>query len=426
MIKDLEEIFKDIDLSWCDGKPEEIINSEKYQDLLLIFPNLKKIFAEGQKMDKFEFDRTVKHVFRVFKVFLSLKEENFHPDTLNSASLSKISEKIHKMNDVNEQFLPLIFMYHDIGRFIDKNNHPLESYNLISEHKLFDSFKISDSEKLLLNKIIQYHLFFATIYTGESTYYGISTLLNDKEFINLISIQDGKYIDVFVDLLEIFTYIDIFGYSYAQIYDHYVKHYDKINKNLKELLKIWPNHEEILKKASYKSQEMLEWRIAGGLRIFQFVETKPYLTEEFYYNKIKESIHELNIETESKYDWKTIKNEFLINTCRIQVRYGLAFLMILAFGNFSRTHLGENQKISPKLINFWISLSKDVSKRSDDDTLLWNLYFTGLPFWAKINRKFVKQLDNDTLLAIIKDAKHEYDKEKKEMNLILNFKMLSV
>ena len=45
---------------------------------------------------------------------------------------------------------------------------------------------------------------------------------------------------------------------------------------------------------------MLDWRIAGGLRIFQFVETKPYLTEEFYYDKIKESIKEHCIENEEK------------------------------------------------------------------------------------------------------------------------------
>ena len=67
-------------------------------------------------------------------------------------------------------------MYHDIGRFIDKKDHPYASYLIITQKKLFKMFELSKIEKQLIIKVIQYHLLFATIYTGESTFYGTFSL----------------------------------------------------------------------------------------------------------------------------------------------------------------------------------------------------------------------------------------------------------
>ena len=420
----LDDIFNEIDLIWCDGSSKEIIASNKLSDLFQIFPNLHNIFQEGQINDDLEYRRTLKHIFRVFKVYQLFKIGKFEHDTLSSASINKIREKVNDLDAINPKFIPLILMYHDIGRFYDKANHPEASFSIIKKKKLLDLYELSEIEKLLINKVIQYHLFFATIYTGESTFYGIYSLINNEGFIKLISYQDGKMIHLFVDLLEIFTFIDIFGYPYSQLYDHYLEYYNEINTRLKDLLNSWPNREKILKSAQQFSYEWLDFRIAGALRIFQFVKTKPYLTENFYFEKIKNSLNNLIIENEEIINWKLIKEKYLIRISKIQVKYGLPFLMILAFGNFYRASLRKSHKISPKLIFFWVMLSKEIQKRTKYEKAIWNLFFEGLPFWSELDKKFAKKLEMGVLKFIIQKARHEFNEEKKEYSIFLNFKPL--
>ena len=68
----------------------------------------------------------------------------------------------------------------------------------------------------------------------------------------------------------------------------------------------------------------------------------------------------VKIENEEICDWSLIKENFLIKSSKIQVKYGLPFLMILAFGDFYRANVRKNQIISPKLIFFWVMLSKEI------------------------------------------------------------------
>lgn len=420
MIDSLYKIFQDLELSWIDSS-KEIINTQKYRDLLSIFPNLNSIFQDGREMDDEEFNRTIKHIFRVFKIFFLMKEESVFHDTLSPDSLKKISAKIRSQNIQNEYIIPLILMYHDIGRFSDKKNHPHQSYLVISKNKLLDQFELLEIEKLLISKIIQYHLLFATIYTGESTFFGVYSLLNDNEFIKLISHE--KYREMFVDLLEFFTYIDILGYSYAKIYDHYLKYFDEINYKLKFLLQLWPNRETALKKALEFSYDWIEWRIAGALRIFQFVETKPYLTREFYFDKLKESINESNNKTIE--DWETIKKKYLTHSCKVQIKYGLAFLMILAFGDFYRSRMTKDKTISYKLILFWILISKKIADKAKvGNNYIWNVYIEGFPHWSKWSELGKKGLEDNTLESIINNSIPIFNKERKEFNLSLDFKQI--
>ena len=126
------------------------------------------------------------------------------------------------------------------------------------------------------------------------------------------------------------------GYSYARIYDHYVKYYDEINIKLRFILNLWPNKEKALELALEYSQEWLEWKIAGALRIFQYVETQPYLTEEFYFGKIRESLNDNIANLVNDRGWDAIRKQDLTNTSKIQLKYGLAMLMLLAFKKFFR------------------------------------------------------------------------------------------
>jgi hypothetical protein len=286
---------------------------------------------------------------------------------------------------------------------------------------LLEAFELSNVEKLLIRKLIHYHLLIATIYTGESTFYGIYSLFNDSEFIKLIS---NKYIiDRFIDLLEVFTYIDILGYFYTKIFDHYIKYYSEISSKLKNILYIWPNNELALEKAKKYSQERLEWRLAGALRIFQFVETKPHLTEEFYYAKLKESIKNSNNELFSELNWNLIKDQYLTHSYKIQMRYSLALLMILAFGSFQRMGLKINTGVSHKLLLFWTLLSKEINLRSKNNhKSLWNIFLEGMPHWSKIDKSFIEILNNDTIESLIHNSNHEFDDDKEEFYLYLDFK----
>ena len=135
--------------------------------------------------------------------------------------------------------------------------------------------------------------------------------------------------------------------------------------------------------------------------------------EEFYYNKIIETFNELPEELKGENDWEKIKKGFFTTICRVQVKYGLGFLMLLAYGSLDRAALRKVQKISPKLLTFWILLSRELQTRSKDNELLWNVYFADLS-WGIMTRAFIKSLDYTALKTIISDAKHDYNKEKKE------------
>ncbi len=417
MIDPLAQIFDNLDLTWIDSS-KEIIESQACTALLSIFPNLEQIFQEGIKNDKDEFIRTIRHIFRVFKVYFLLKNDDFKHESLSENSLTVLRDKINSIEDINEKLLPLILAYHDIGRFFDKKDHPYQSHLVISNNNLLESFDLLDFERLLIDKVIQYHLLFASIYTGEATFFGTSSLLHDIDLV-----KNEKYCDLFVDILEIFTYIDILGYSYAQIFDHYIKYFEEINQNLKQILKLLPDKKKAMEKALEISHEWIEWRIAGAMRIFQFVETKSYLTREFYFTKLKESISESNFELVDCLEWNTIKKKYLISSSQVQIKYGLGFLMILAFGNLFRSRLKKDRNISDKLVFFWLILSKEIRERCKDDVFsLWNVYFINLPNLWKSDKEFAKKIDIETMKRIIKNSNQEFDEKRNEHSLFLDFK----
>ena len=422
MLNELIELFGKIDVVWCDNPGKEIHKSENYEKLMRIFPNLQEIHQEGIKKNQFEFNRTMRHIFRSFKVYYLLKQGNFNYELLSRDSLQQIRTKLVKFSTLNESYIPILLMYHDIGRFVDRKTHATHSSNWIKHRVLFEEFDLSPKDRLLLRKVIEYHLFLATIYTGESTFFGILSLLNDSEFTELLAFQNRNYAELFVDFLELFTYLDIFGYPYSRIFDHYLIYYGEINHKLKNLLSLWPNIDEIVSLAKQYAIEWTDWRLAGALRIFQFVKTKSYLTEEFYFNVLKESIRPEYEELDTSFQWSSIKTEKLSNIYKFQLKYALPFLMLLAFGQFRRLRLKENQTISPKLLQFWMLLSSEVKERGlNEKELVWNVYFENVPFWSEITKKFIEKLKIAAIKSIISEANLFFDKKKNECNLYLDF-----
>jgi hypothetical protein len=421
MIDLLKKIFYNFSLEDIDSL-KDVIESQIYQEFIRLFPNLESILSFGHKNNDIEFDRTVKHIFRSIKVLLSIYFQEFQYGGLSSYSIKQILVKIKEIDTFNQNLIPLILVYHDIGKFIRKRDHPQQSFNLISENELLKPFKLDKDVELLIEKVIQYHILFATIYTGESTYYGTYSLINDEILVNLISISNN--LDIFVDSLEVFTYIDILGYSYSQIFDHYLIYYKKLNNNLKSILSRLPNTESALNIALELSNSSIEWRIAGALRIFQFVTTKPYLTEGFYFDKLKSSIVSLPTDL-SGFNWNDLIDEILIDSYRIQIKYGLPFLMILAFRSFSRANFDKDAEISPNLIYFWIQLTKEINKRSSEHPKSqWNVYVLGIKNWFLITPDVLKIIDPFFLQDIIKNSKSTFDKSINEFTFNLDLSKL--
>lgn len=424
IINQLQKIFADVSLSSIENS-NEIEKTQIYTDFLKSFPNLSEVFELGITRDKQEFTRTIKHIFRSIKIFLNILSDSFTYEGFSNRTLSKILNKLENVQQYNSLIFPLILSYHDIGKFIRKRDHPYQSFILISTRNLLSPFNLLENDRILIQKVIQYHVLFATIYTGESTYYGSYSLIRDSTLVKLLS--DHKYLNLFVDLLEIFTYIDILGYSYSRIFDHYPVYYEKINQNLKNIFRLLPNKELAIQKAFLYSQEWIDWRIAGALRIFQFVETKPYLTESFYFNIIKTSLDSIPYEkfNFTRMEWEQLKESVLKQSCKIQIKYGLAFLMILAFGSFHRSSFNEDVKISHKLILFWILLCQETKNRSiKDKKSLWNVYILGIHNWFTLSRKNLLKIDEELITTVIQEAEFFFDEELREYTLNLDLSII--
>jgi hypothetical protein len=420
MLELLQNIFSEVSLSEIDNL-KEFEESKFYSNFVKSFPNLPEIFCLGVERDKDEFIRTIRHIFRSIKIYLEILEKTYSYSGFSDETLSKIFHKIQNIQGYNQLLIPLILIYHDIGKFIRKRDHPHQSYILISERDLLAPFKLSENDKLLVEKVIEYHILFATIYTGESTYYGTYSLIKDISLVRLLS--DQTYLKLFVNLLEIFTYIDILGYSYSQIFDHYVVFYKRINQNLKDIFSLLPDTEKSIKKSFQYSIDWIEWRIAGALRIFQFIGTEPYLTEQFYYNIIKASLDDLPFEDFNfkRIGWDNLIETELRQSSKIQIKYGLAFLMILTFGSFHRATIKEDVKISHKLLLFWLLLCREVQNRSyENKNAIWNVYILGITNWFALSRKDFSKIDEHLISMIIKSGNSSYDKKLKEYTLNLD------
>ena len=305
----LDKIFSNLTLKWVDDNQINILESNAYRDFILLFPKLDKIFQDSFNKDKSEFERTLRHTFRLLIIYFQLKNGEFKHKSLNLSSIEKIRDKINQIDKINPLFLPLILILHDIGRPFNRKLHTYESAKMIKERDLLSEFNLSEREKLLIIKVIEYHLLIGTIFTGESTYYAVKSLLNDWEFI--IYLDDKDFVNQFVLLSSTFTILDPFGYFYAQIFDHYIEKYSEIEQTLAEFLLFWPDMGVIKKELKSKCLERLDWRLACSLRIFQTINTKPQLTYNFFTKKIRDSVEKYQNEQMDEKNWKSFKLTYL-------------------------------------------------------------------------------------------------------------------
>ncbi|MFW9772611.1 MAG: hypothetical protein ACFFEO_10690, partial [Candidatus Thorarchaeota archaeon] len=316
-----------------------------------------------------------------------------------------------------------LLLFHDIGRPFNREWHTFESANLIKQNGLLVKLQLSLNQQLILYGAIKYHLLPGTIFTGESSYYGTISILNDIELEELWQSEEETHI--FFQTLTAFTIIDILGYDYSRIFDHYFDYYEIIRQNLFEIfhktraLEMEERRFKAFKDLSNLDIQNLKWRVSCALRIFQFVKTKPELTEEFYYSKIEDGLKEIGN------TWENFASSLQNRDIVIQFKYALPALMILASFSFKREPIKNNQKVDENLFQFWQTCCNKVlcyhNKAQNNDIeipKLWNFTFK-LPRGWFYQKDYINFIRSEKFIIALQKINPKYDS--KFDNYFVNF-----
>ena len=384
------------------------------KQLIKLIPDWANIIYSGLRYDETETYRTVRHIFRSLWIYFTIMNDKFESN-IKDQTIKSFKKDLEKISHFQMDFFPLILLYHDIGRPFNREWHTFESAKIIQQRKVIQKLNINSLQELILTGVIRHHLLPGTIFTGESSYYGASSLYNDKELGDIWLSYEN--IEIFFHTLMAFTIIDIWGYDYSKIYDHYFSYYKQIRDNLIRVFgKV--NSLEQKDRQIYLYQELskldnlnLKWRIACALRIFQFVNTRSYLTEEFYFAKIDEGLNNRN------QNWNDFASSLGFEHSLIQFKYALPIMMVLASGNFARKPFDPKEKILPGIFNFWQTCTTIVRNFKiktntliKNNHLLWNFIFN-LPRGWFVQSKKVKYVLSDRFLNDIKESSIIFDSD---------------
>jgi hypothetical protein len=375
-------------------------------------PGWGDFILKGIDYDRPETLRTVRHIFRSLWVYYAIMNNKFEVD-IKSENFSLLKNTLNKIYQYNSEIFPLILLFHDIGRPFNKEWHTFESANMIKQNDLLSKFQLSLKQQLILYGTIKYHLLPGTIYTGESSYYGAISIFNDKDLRMLW--QSTEDISIFFHILNAFTLVDIWGYDYSKIYDHYFRNYDKIRLNLSDIFNKTKSFEceersfALFNALSNLDKNNLKWRISCALRIFQFIETSPDLMKGLYFSKVDEALAQIGI------NWNMFTKSLEDKHTIIQFKYGLPLVMLLASGSFKREPINHEDKIDPKLFYFWQNCCKKVSfylketsKKVSKIPRVWNFIF-GLPRDWFFKKEYMNYIRSEQFLKDLRKIPSKYD-----------------
>lgn len=387
---------------------------------------MNRLIQKGIKVDKQETLRTIRHIFRSLYVYFSIVNKQATVD-LNFEFQRFLKTDLNHLYEINPDLFTYMLLYHDIGRPFNKEWHTFESAKLIQEKNLISKTDMPQKYITILIGAIKYHLLLGTIFTGESSYVGALVLLFD---INLRRIWESEEeTDLFFQILLLFSVVDILGYDYSKIYDHYLSYYLKIKKNLVNgfnHIRIIDNTEEkqkMLYNYFYKlDEENLKWRIACSLRIFQFVNTGPELTKEFYFRKIDQGLEKIGS------NWDQFSKNLGIEHSLAQFKYALPLMMILASGSFSRKPIDKDYIVNRNIYKFWeVSMSK-VKNYSKEVHLgkfpikLWNFIFKFPRNWF-LDENFLKIIQSKKFFSLIDYSIPKIDNALLSFQVCIDYKL---
>ncbi|MFX1259833.1 MAG: hypothetical protein ACFFAN_18435 [Promethearchaeota archaeon] len=379
--------------------------------LAKIIPEWVTLLNKSLNYDKTETYRTLRHIFRSLWVYFGIINENFKP-RIKKKNINSLKRNLEKIFRFNQDFFPLLLLYHDIGRPLNREWHNFESAKIIKQNKSFRNYSLSYIQNLILYGVIKHHLLLGTIFTGESSYYGAVSLFNDENLFDIWSSSEN--IDVFFRVLMAFTIVDIWGYDYSKIYDHYFLYYDQIRENLTRVfikiksLDIQERPISLCREFAGIDKNFLKWRIACALRIFQFVNTRPYLTREFYFTKIDKSLNSMG------QNWKLFVDSLGANHSATQFKYSLPIMMVLASGAFKRKPLDFKERIQPEIFKFWqitthikCSFNKKFQSLYKNFSPLKNIVFK-LPYRWFLKPNYLKLVLSDSFFKILKQSSPKF------------------
>ncbi len=423
----LQFLVKTISLSSIDNPEGCILDSAAYKKFVQVLPSLCRIQDVGLEKNPEELQYTMQHTLRALTVYSQFRNgvfEKFKGFNLSQASIKSIQRLLDECNDHKTSYLSLVLALHDIGRPFNRANHSYESARLVETFNLLEKFNLTEKEHLLVSKVIKYHLLVGSIYSGESTFYYLTSLCQDHEFVLLL--EDLQFIKLFAALNTVFTVFDIWGYSYGRIFDHYIRQYIQIKDQLVNLLSLWPDREILAQQARIICQTRLEWRLASAVRIFQFLGTSPELTYNFYVKKVKEAAAAYLQQELDDALWVRFKRDQLSELYKTQLKYGLGLLQRLASGqNYRYVRKGHvPQRIYPDLIRFWVLLDRkirELNQTSPFPHAIWNIFFDGLPQRYLDAMHLLLKQDMTDFEKVLAHATPVYDSIRQENILHLDF-----
>ncbi|MHA1753613.1 MAG: HD domain-containing protein [Candidatus Helarchaeota archaeon] len=425
MYEKIKSIFEQDILKLIDDNRVDIIKTEIYREICSIDPKIKRIFDCALCHDESEFKRTIRHIFRIIVIYFQILNGKFNPPgNLKIEIFQKICNLISKVNNINKELIPCILLFHDIGKPFDRKFHPEKSASIVKKYKLLDNYNLSFQEKLIVIKVIEYHLMMGTIYNGESSLWYLKNFVNDAE-TSLIN-NNIQLLNLYLDLLVIFATLDIYGYFYGVVNENNIIQYLELRDIFYRLL--------MLKDDPYKFDSLMDeltfnridWRLSSAIRIFQYYKINAKYSKDFFIHKIWRAFEQYSGIKVSEKNWNDIKKKYFKNTVRVQLTYGLPILMRLALGGFKRRNwkIDENTTVKSDLIQFWVALNERIElflKEKNPQDLPINVIWNGIPHWSKFNDKIIRLFQGKILSQIIKDSNIIIAKNGKNYNLILNF-----
>ena len=407
-----QEIFLDVPLELCDKTGKLLLKSPEMLKISKIMPEWRLILNNGLENDKEETYRTVRHTVRSIWVYFAIMNDRFKTN-ISKKNLKILKQNLERISQYHPDFFLLLLLFHDIGRPFDRESHNLESAKIILQQDLLKNCSIMPIQKIVLTGVIKYHLLPGTIFAGESNYCGAISLLNDDYLQDMWSIPE--IIDIFFRALMIFTIIDIWGYNYSKIFNHYFSYYNQIRENLTEgfkKLKLVEKEDRVQHLFQFFAQfdkENLKWRVSCALRIFQFINVRPYLTREFFYSKIDETLNLIG------QDWTDFVESLGNEHIYIQFKYTLPVMMVLAAGEFKRKPLEKEGYVLSNIFTFWQTCIKNIKKFKENSAsipTLWHFNFELPPGWF-IQQDYLNYVMSDEFFKTIEKATPLYDAELK-------------
>ncbi len=426
MQKLLQSLEK-ISLASLDNPKNNVLDSEIYNKYLNVVPQLKPVLDNMYESNPEELQRTMQHTLRALLVYSKFNNEKFPPQNTTNLSLESIITIQTLLNEATNnkpKILSLILAFHDIGRPFNREAHSYESARLIEEFNLLDAFNLNENEIILVLKAIEYHLLVGSIYSGESTFYYLTSLCQDQKFTILL--EDIHLIKQFASLVSVFTIFDIWGYGYGRIFDHYPYYYVQLRDEIVKLLSFWPDLDTIISESRKTSESWLDWRMAAAVRIFQYLGTTPKLTNNFYTNLIKKAASDYLQKDLTDASWSRFKQENFSQIHKVQLKYGLGLLQRLASGHaYMDVRRGcIPSQIRSDLIQFWVLLNQkilDMNRVSTFPHAIWNVSVEGLPSLYADAWTHLLKLDMKDFKDVLTQMKPSYDFSRQENNARLDF-----